>query len=85
MKEGSIKQGAYLTLQMGYFRPNQYCSSHRTPIGGLYVCGASSYSGGTVIYGPGYLAANAIAEDLGIPKWWPEPAMVTKAKQEGLL
>lgn len=85
MKEGSIKQGAYLTLQMGYFRPNQYCSSHRTPIGGLYVCGASSYSGGTVIYGPGYLAANAIVEDLGIRKWWPEPAMVTKAKQENLL
>jgi phytoene dehydrogenase-like protein len=85
MKEGSIKQGAYLTLQMGYFRPNQYCSSHRTPIGRLYVCGASSYSGGTVIYGPGYLAANAIVEDLGIRKWWPEPAMVTKAKQENLL
>ena len=85
MKEGSIKQGAYLTLQMGYFRPNQYCSSHRTPISRLYVCGASSYSGGTVIYGPGYLAANAIAEDLGIQKWWSEPAMVTKAKQEGLL
>ncbi len=85
MKEGSIKQGAYLTLQMGYFRPNQYCSNHRTPIGGLYVCGASSYSGGTVIYGPGYLAANAIIEDLGIQKWWPEPAIVTKAKQEGLL
>jgi len=85
MKEGSIKQGAYLTLQMGYFRPNQYCSNHRTPIGELYVCGASSYSGGTVIYGPCYLAANAIAEDLGIQKWWREPAMVTKAKQENLL
>lgn len=73
MKRGSIKQGAYLTLQMGYNRPNQLCSRHRTPIKKFYVNGACTYSGGTLIYGPGYLAANAIAEDLGIKKWWKEP------------
>jgi hypothetical protein len=28
-----------------------------------------------VIFGPGYLAANAIAEDLGIKKWWKVPAV----------
>jgi phytoene dehydrogenase-like protein len=73
MKKGGIKQGAYLTLQMGYNRPNQECSRHRTPIKKFYVNGASTYSGGTVIFGPGYLAANSIAEDLGIKKWWQEP------------
>ena len=75
MKKGGIKQGAYLTLQMGPFRPNEYCSHHRTPIKKFYVNGSCCYSGGTVIFGPGYLAANAIAEDLGIKKWWKVPAV----------
>ena len=75
MKRGSIKQGAYLSLQMGNYRPNEYCSQHRTPIKKFYVNGACTYSGGTVIFGPGYLAANAIAEDLGIEKWWKMPAL----------
>jgi len=75
MKRGSIKQGAYLSLQMGNYRPNEYCSQHRTPIKKFYVNGACTYSGGTVIFGPGYLAANAIAEDLGIEKWWNMPML----------
>ncbi len=75
MKKGGIKQGAYLSLQMGYYRPNQYCSTHRTPINKFYVNGASTYSGGTVIFGPGYLAANSIAEDLGVEKWWKMPEL----------
>jgi phytoene dehydrogenase-like protein len=70
MKKGGLKQGAYLSLQMGNNRPNEYCSKHRTPIKNFYVNGACTYSGGTVIFGPGYLAANSIAEDLGIKKWW---------------
>ena len=52
MQKGGIKQGAYLSLQMGNFRPNQFCSQHRTPINNFYVNGASTYSGGTVIFGP---------------------------------
>lgn len=85
MVEGSIKQGLYHPLQMGYLRPNDECSRYRTPIEKLYVAGASCYPGGCVIWGPGYVAANTIAEDLGIDKWWSEPEMVTKARQEGLL
>jgi len=34
------------------------------------VCGASSYPGGLILGGPGYLAANRISEDLGVKKWW---------------
>ncbi len=70
MKNGSIKHGDYNPLQMGYFRPNDMCSRTNTPIDGLYVCGASTYPGGLVIGGPGYLAANKIAEDMGVQKWW---------------
>jgi len=33
------------------------------------VCGASTYPGGLVLGGPGYLAANKVAEDMGAKKW----------------
>lgn len=85
MVQGSIKQGAYHPLQMGYNRPNDECSNHRTPIKNLYLCGASSHSGGMVTFGPGYIAANRIAEDADIKKWWSEPDYVTRAHQKGLL
>jgi len=85
MKNGCFKQGAYLPLQMGYFRPNEYCGQHDTPIKRLYMGGACTHSGGMITYGPGYNAANKIAEDLGIAKWWPEPESVTKAKELNLL
>lgn len=76
MRRGSIKHGDYNPIQLGCFRPNQDCSSSATPIDGLYVNGASTYPGGLVIGGPGYLAANRIADDLGVQRWWkPTPAM----------
>lgn len=83
MKEGSYKQGLYDPLQMGYHRPNEMCSSTRTPIKNLYVGGASVYPGGCVIWGPGYLCANAVAEDTGTDKWWKEPEYITKAREDG--
>jgi len=83
MVKGSIKHGAYHPLQMGYNRPNFECSQYKTPIKGLYVCGASSHSGGFITFGPGYNAANAIAEDLGIEKWWSEPELVTEYRRKG--
>ena len=85
MARGSFKQGAYFPLQMGYLRPNEHCSHHLTPVKNLYMNGACVFPGGCVIFGPGYNAANRIAEDLGIKKWWPKPEMVTRAEQKGLL
>jgi phytoene dehydrogenase-like protein len=70
MRRGSIKHGDYMPVQLGCFRPNQECSTTRTPIEGLYVCGASAYPGGLVLGAPGYLGANKVAEDLGVEKWW---------------
>ncbi len=70
MRRGSIKHGDYRPLQMGCYRPNQDCSTTKTPIEGLYVCGVSTYPGGLVLGGPGYLGANKVAEDLGVTKWW---------------
>ncbi len=85
MVEGSVKQGAYTPLQMGYLRPNEECSQNRTPVPNLYVGGASCHPGGLIILGPGYLAANTVAEDLGVEKWWPEPEIVSRARQKGML
>jgi len=83
MVQGSIKQGAYQPLQMGYLRPNEECSHYRTPVERLYICGASCHSGGLVVFGPGYNAVNTIAEDLGIEKWWSEPELVAEARRKG--
>ncbi len=76
MRRGAIKHGDYRPIQLGCFRPNQDCSETKTPIEGLYTCGASNYPGGLVLGGPGYLGATKVAEDLGITKWWkPTPEM----------
>ena len=70
MVRGSHHVGAYLPEQLGINRPHPDVSDYRTPIGGLYLCGASSHVGGAVTGGPGYNAANAIADDLKIEKCW---------------
>lgn len=70
MRFGSIKHGDYKPIQLGCFRPNQDCSSTKTPIKGLYTAGASNYPGGCVLGGSGYLVAGKVVEDLGAKKWW---------------
>jgi len=84
MVRGSIKQGAYDSTQMGYWRPNDDCPNHRTPIKNLYMGGASSYPGGLVTFGAGYSTATVVAEDCGANKWWPEPESVTTARAKGM-
>lgn len=78
MVRGSIKHGDYNPVQMGNMRPNADCSTTRTPVNGLYVCGASTYPGGMVLGGPGYIAARAVCEDIEQPF----PAEYTKPMQE---
>jgi len=70
MRRGAIKHGDYNPMQLASFRPNAECSGTDTPVQGLYVGGVSTYPGGLVLGGPGYLAANKMAEDLGVTKWW---------------
>ena len=85
MVRGSYKQGQYHPLQMGYLRPNQDCSHNKTPIKNLFLGGANVYPGGCVIWGPGYICANTVAETYGIEKWWKEPEIVTEARTKGFL
>ncbi|MBM4463102.1 MAG: NAD(P)/FAD-dependent oxidoreductase, partial [Chloroflexi bacterium] len=58
MRRGGVKHGDYTPMQLGFNRPNIECSTSKTPIEGLYLCGASTYPGGMVTGGPGYIAAN---------------------------
>lgn len=57
---------AELTLDQIFFnRPAPHWADYRTPVQGLYQCGASVHPGGGVTGLPGYNAAREILRDLG--------------------
>lgn len=60
---GNIFQGAMSTNQLFFFRPTPGWADHRTPIPGLYLCGAASHPGGGVIGACGKNAAAEILRD----------------------
>jgi len=61
---GNIFQGAMNLHQLFCFRPVAGWADHRSPIKGLYLCGAASHPGGGVMGACGRNAAQAILEDL---------------------
>ena len=70
MLHGDRHGGLYHPDNFYEDRPARDLSNYRTPIEGLYLCGASSHPGGSVNGLPGYNAAGAVADDLGVDKWW---------------
>jgi phytoene dehydrogenase-like protein len=62
---GNIMQGAMTPNQLFCFRPVAGWSDHRTPISGLYLCGAASHPGGGVMGACGRNAAEEILRDVG--------------------
>ncbi|MEI9426006.1 NAD(P)/FAD-dependent oxidoreductase, partial [Mesorhizobium sp. Cs1299R1N1] len=62
---GHINHGDMTIDQMFFKRPAAHYSDYRSPIRGLYQCGASSHPGGGVSGVPGHNAAREILEDLG--------------------
>ena len=74
MVRGAVRMGAYVPAQLGINRPHPLLSGTRTPIEGLYLCGSSTGNGGGINGAPGYIAANAIADDLQLERpWTPVP------------
>jgi phytoene dehydrogenase-like protein len=57
---GNIFQGAMTPGQLFAFRPVPGHASYRTPLGGLYLCGAAAHPGGGVMGTPGLNAAREI-------------------------
>jgi phytoene dehydrogenase-like protein len=71
MVRGAVRMGAYVPSQLGINRPHPLLSGTRTPVEALYLCGSSTGNGGGINGAPGYIAANAIADDLRIERPWP--------------
>jgi phytoene dehydrogenase-like protein len=71
MVRGAVRMGAYVPKQLGINRPHPLLSGTRTPVEGLYLCGSSTGNGGGINGAPGYIAANAIMDDLQINRPWP--------------
>ncbi len=61
--EGNIFHGDISLEQMFHMRPLPGWSQYRTPIAGLYLCGAGTHPGGGVTGAPGYNAARQILRD----------------------
>lgn len=60
---GNIMQGSMNFNQLFCFRPVPGWADHRTPIRGLYLCGAASHPGGGVMGAAGRNAATEILRD----------------------
>jgi len=70
MRHGDWNHGEMSQDQLGVFRPFHEWPPYRTAFDNVYLCGASTHPGGSIGGACGYNAANAIADDLGIRKWW---------------
>ncbi|MGH7309588.1 MAG: phytoene desaturase family protein [Candidatus Rokuibacteriota bacterium] len=57
---GNIFQGAMTLSQLFAFRPVMGFAGYRTPIGGLFLCGAAAHPGGGIIGAAGLNAAREI-------------------------
>jgi phytoene dehydrogenase-like protein len=60
---GNIFQGAMSLNQLFFLRPVPGYAKYRTPIRGLYLCGAATHPGGGVLGACGYNAAREILRD----------------------
>jgi phytoene dehydrogenase-like protein len=63
---GNIFQGAMTPGQLFAFRPVPGHARYRTPLGGLYLCGAAAHPGGGVMGTPGFNAAREILRQRGL-------------------
>ncbi len=63
LSEGNIFQGELSLQQMFFLRPAAAWARYRTPITGLYQCGAGTHPGGGVMGAPGRNAALTMLRD----------------------
>jgi phytoene dehydrogenase-like protein len=63
LTEGNIFHGDLNIQQLFFMRPVPGWANYRTPIDGLYLCGAGVHPGGGVTGAPGYTSAHTILRD----------------------
>ena len=64
LRGGHIHQGEMSLDQLFAFRPVIGWAQYRTPIKGLYLCGAGTHPGGGVTGAPGLNASREVIKDL---------------------
>ncbi len=70
LTEGNIFHGDLSLDQLFFMRPVAGWARYRTPVAGLYLCGAGAHPGGGVTGAPGYNAARRVLDDLrGGSRW----------------
>jgi phytoene dehydrogenase-like protein len=62
---GNIMQGTMSLSSLSFMRPVPGYADYRTPVRGLYMCGAATHPGGGVMGACGYNAAREILRDVG--------------------
>jgi phytoene dehydrogenase-like protein len=65
LTEGNIFHGDLNLEQLFFMRPVSGWAQYRTPIEGLYLCGAGTHPGGGVTGAPGHNAAKQVMRDYG--------------------
>ena len=63
LTDGNIRHLDINPQQMLTLRPSRQLSRYRTPVDGLYLCGAGTHPGGEVTGAPGHNAARAVLQD----------------------
>ncbi len=63
LTEGQRYHGELTLDQILFMRPVAGWTRYRTPVGGLYLCGAGTHPGGGIAGGAGRLAARQILSD----------------------
>lgn len=63
LTEGNIFHGDLSLEQLFFMRPVTGWAKYRTPINGLYLCGAGAHPGGGVTGAPGHNAAHQVLRD----------------------
>jgi phytoene dehydrogenase-like protein len=68
LTEGNIFHGDLSLEQLFFMRPVAGWARYRTPVEGLYLCGAGAHPGGGVTGAPGHNAARQVLKDWGRAK-----------------
>jgi phytoene dehydrogenase-like protein len=63
LTEGNIFHGDLNLEQLFFLRPVSGWADYRTPVEGLYLCGAGAHPGGGVTGAPGHNAAKQVLRD----------------------
>ena len=65
LTDGNIRHLDIIPEQMLARRPSRQLLGYRTPVEGLYLCGAGTHPGGEVTGAPGHNAARAVVRGWG--------------------